>query len=100
MAHNPKQFAAAAKSASDNLATLRAEVDAVLNKIAGDENYATQFFNAVDADDRKEVISLLKKGGIKQTRIDGLHLFPGNLKVKVEIDFKNMRFIVEIDTSS
>lgn len=97
MAKNAKQFAEAAKRVHEEGATLQSEVNAVLQKLAGDEAYASRFYDAVDADDRKEVISLLKGGGIKQARIASLELFPGNLKVRVEIDFKNMKLIIEVE---
>ena len=100
MPENPKSFATAAKRAHKDGLTLQGEVNAVLQQLAGDATFASQFYEAVDNDDRKRVISLLKAAGIKQSRIESLELFPGNLKVKVDIDFKNMRLIVEIDTSS
>lgn len=98
MAKNAKEFAEAANKLHRDGATLQSEVNAVLQKLAGDGTYASRFYDAVDADDRKEVITLLKEGGIKQARISGLELFPGNLKVKVAIDFKNMTISVEIET--
>lgn len=88
MAKNSKQFAEAAKRAHQDGATLQSEVNAVLQKLARDEAFATRFYDAIDADDRKEVISLLKGGGIKQGRIGSLELFPGNLKVTIRIDFE------------
>jgi hypothetical protein len=97
MAKNPKQFAAAAKNALKNGVTVQGEVNAVLKQLAEDATYASRFYEAVDADDRKEVISLLKAGGIKQGRIASLELFPGNLKVIITIDLAKWTITVTID---
>lgn len=94
---SPKQFAAAAKNAHKNGLTLQGEVNAVLKQLAGDATYASRFYDAVDADDRKEVISLLKAGGIKQSRIGGLELFPGNLKVIITIDLEKWTVKVTVE---
>ena len=50
MATNSKQFAAAAKNVYKNGVTLQGEVNAVLKKLAEDASYASQFYEAVDAD--------------------------------------------------
>ena len=99
MAGNPKQFAAAAKRVHQDGLTLQSEVNAVLKKLVEDATYATRFYEAVDADNRKEVISLLKTGGIKQGRLKSLELFPGNLKVIIVIDLAKWTVTVTIDTS-
>src|SRR6185369_12984523 len=99
MATNSKQFAAAAKNVYKNGVTLQGEVNAVLKQLAEDASYASQFYEAVDADDRKEVISLLKAGGIKQGRLKSLELFPGNLKVIIVIDLAKWTVTVTVDTS-
>ena len=99
MATNSKQFAAAAKNVYKNGVTLQGEVNAVLKQLAEDASYASQFYEAVDADDRKEVISLLKAGGIKQGQIVGLHLFPGNLKVIITIDLAKWTITVTCSDS-
>ena len=99
MAGNPKQFAAAAKRVHQDGLTLQSEVNAVLKKLVEDATYATRFYEAVDADNRKEVISLLKAGGIKQGRLKSLELFPGNLKVIIVIDLAKWTVTVTVDTS-
>ena len=60
--------------------TLQSEVNAVLKKLGQDATYGTKFYEAVDADDRKEVISLLKAGGIQKDALKAWNSFPATLR--------------------
>ena len=93
-----KRFSADAKRALAEAKVVQSEVNGLLSKIATNAAFASKLHDAIDSDDKRAVIKYLKPGCFKRSKISSLELFPGNLRVKLTVDFKRMRFSIEIET--
>lgn len=93
-----KRFAEGAKRALTDANVVQSEIGGFLKQLASNATFAAKLHAAIDEDNRKDVIKLLKPGCFKKCNIDSLELFPGNLRVKLTVDFKRMRFTIEVET--